>query len=45
MSSSEKDVRLSVGDTELTVNPANGCRISSLRIGRTELLRQGERYG
>lgn len=45
MSSSEKDVRLSVGDTELTVNPANGCRISSLRIGGTELLRQGERYG
>ncbi|MFJ4500560.1 aldose 1-epimerase [Streptomyces sp. NPDC088864] len=45
MSSSEKDVRLSVGDTELTVNPVNGCRISSLRIGGTELLRQGERYG
>ncbi|MFJ6437602.1 aldose 1-epimerase [Streptomyces sp. NPDC091416] len=45
MSSSEKDVRLSVGEAELTVNPANGCRISSLRIGGTELLRQGERYG
>ncbi|WP_374770417.1 aldose 1-epimerase [Streptomyces sp. NBC_01463] len=45
MSSSEKDVRLSVGDAELTVNPANGCRISSLLIGGTELLRQGERYG
>jgi aldose 1-epimerase len=45
VSSSEKDVRLSVGDTELTVNPANGCRIDSLRIDGTELLRQGERYG
>lgn len=45
MSSSEKDVRLSVGDAELTVSPDNGCRISSLRIGGTELLRQGERYG
>ncbi|MFJ4901406.1 MULTISPECIES: aldose 1-epimerase [unclassified Streptomyces] len=45
MSSSEKDVRLSAGDAELTVSPANGCRISSLRIGGTELLRQGERYG
>ncbi|MGC5343977.1 aldose 1-epimerase [Streptomyces sp. DT24] len=45
MSSDEKSVRLTVGDAELTVDPANGCRISSLRIGGTELLRQGERYG
>lgn len=45
MSSSEKNVRLTVGDAELTVDPVHGCRISSLRIGGTELLRQGERYG
>ncbi|MGW1226356.1 aldose epimerase family protein [Streptomyces sp. NPDC001478] len=45
MSSSEKSVRLAAGDAELTVNPDNGCRIGSLRIGGTELLRQGERYG
>lgn len=38
-------VRLASGDAELTVDPAHGCRISSLRIGSTELLRQGERYG
>ncbi|MFI1938331.1 aldose 1-epimerase [Streptomyces purpureus] len=37
--------RLTAGDAELTVNPDNGCRIESLRIGGTELLRQGERYG
>ncbi|MFE7775338.1 aldose 1-epimerase [Streptomyces sp. NPDC057445] len=43
--SSQESVRLTAGDVELTVNPANGCRISSLRIGGTELLRQGERYG
>jgi len=29
----------------LTVEPEQGCRLSSLRIGGTELLRQGERYG
>ncbi|MET7857807.1 aldose 1-epimerase [Streptomyces sp. NPDC005318] len=45
MSRSEKSVRLSAGDAELIVNPANGCRISSLRIDGIELLRQGERYG
>ncbi|GAA3906754.1 aldose 1-epimerase [Streptomyces gulbargensis] len=37
--------RLSAGDAELTINPENGCRIESLRIGGTEVLRQGERYG
>lgn len=36
---------MTVGDAELTVDPAHGCRISSLRIGDTELLRQGEKYG
>ncbi|WP_328911015.1 aldose 1-epimerase [Streptomyces sp. NBC_00234] len=45
MSRAAKDVRLTVGDAELTVDPTHGCRISSLRIGGTELLRQGERYG
>ncbi|WP_175412782.1 aldose 1-epimerase [Streptomyces sp. TRM64462] len=41
----EEEIRLAAGDVELTVAPANGCRISSLRVGGTELLRQGERYG
>jgi aldose 1-epimerase len=45
VSSSEESIRLAAGDAELTIDPANGCRISSLRIGGTELLRQGERYG
>jgi aldose 1-epimerase len=38
-------VRLAAGDAELTVLPALGCRIGSLRIGGTELLRQGARFG
>ncbi|WP_031190305.1 MULTISPECIES: aldose epimerase family protein [Streptomyces] len=38
-------VRLAVGDTEVTVDPANGCRLASLRIGGTEVLRQGAKYG
>ncbi|MBB4982147.1 aldose 1-epimerase [Streptomyces sp. SFB5A] len=37
--------RLTAGDAELTINPDHGCRIESLRIGGTELLRQGERFG
>ncbi|MER5768673.1 aldose epimerase family protein [Streptomyces sp. NPDC001985] len=45
MTSSEKTVRLSAGDAELTVNPHRGGRIESLSVGGTELLRQGERYG
>ncbi|MCL7381224.1 aldose 1-epimerase [Streptomyces sp. 35G-GA-8] len=45
MSSSEESIRLAAGDAELTITPANGCRIGSLRIGGTEVLRQGERYG
>ncbi|MGW2015569.1 aldose epimerase family protein [Streptomyces sp. NPDC001927] len=40
-----KQTRLTAGDAELTINPDNGCRIESLRIGGRELLRQGERYG
>ncbi|OKI00271.1 aldose epimerase [Streptomyces sp. CB02923] len=42
---SQGQVRLAAGDTELTVDPANGCRLASLRIGGTELLRQGAKYG
>ncbi|MFJ5827869.1 aldose 1-epimerase [Streptomyces sp. NPDC093089] len=37
--------RLTAGAAELTINPEHGCRIESLRIGGTEVLRQGERYG
>ncbi|APE22512.1 MULTISPECIES: aldose epimerase [Streptomyces] len=37
--------RLTAGDAELTISPENGCRIESLRIGGTEVLRQGERFG
>ncbi|NGO73096.1 aldose 1-epimerase [Streptomyces boncukensis] len=36
---------LRAGDTELTVEPENGCRIASLKVGGTELLRQGAKYG
>ena len=42
---SDTAVRLAAGDAELTIHPDNGCRIGSLRIGGTELLRQGPRYG
>ncbi|MFJ4922470.1 aldose 1-epimerase [Streptomyces sp. NPDC088725] len=45
MTSSEESIRLAAGNAELTINPANGCRISSLSVDGTELLRQGERYG
>ncbi|MFD7199021.1 aldose 1-epimerase [Streptomyces sp. NPDC059893] len=38
-------VRLKAGDAELTVDPESGCRISSLRIRGTEVLRQGAKYG
>ncbi|MFB7173269.1 aldose 1-epimerase [Streptomyces sp. NPDC056254] len=37
--------QLSVSGTEVTVDQENGCRIGSLRIDGTELLRQGPRYG
>nr|WP_223290911.1 aldose 1-epimerase [Streptomyces avicenniae] len=36
---------LRAGDTELTVRPDQGARLSSLRIAGTEVLRQGERFG
>ncbi|MFC1410143.1 aldose 1-epimerase [Streptacidiphilus sp. N1-12] len=35
-------VRLGAGDVELTVLPGDGCRVGSLRIGGTELLRTAE---
>ncbi|MFF8383927.1 aldose epimerase family protein [Streptomyces kanasensis] len=44
MSMSE-NVRLAAGDVELTITPANGCRLAGLRVAGAELLRQGERYG
>ncbi|MET8687366.1 aldose 1-epimerase [Streptomyces sp. NPDC004732] len=42
---STEDVTLTAGDAEVTVQPGNGCRIGSLRIGGVELLRQGKKYG
>jgi aldose 1-epimerase len=42
----QRTVRLSAGDdAELTVLPDAGCRIAGLRVGGTQLLRQGARYG
>ncbi|PWI42501.1 aldose epimerase [Streptomyces sp. ICBB 8177] len=38
-------VRLTAGDAEVTILPAAGCRIASLRVGGLELLRQGDHYG
>jgi aldose 1-epimerase len=38
-------IRLEAGDAELILLPALGCRVGSLRIGGTELLRQGPKYG
>jgi aldose 1-epimerase len=35
-------VLLTAGDAEVTVLPGDGCRLGSLRIGGTELLRTGE---
>lgn len=40
-----QETRLAAGDAELTIAQDNGCRIAGLRVGGTELLRQGERYG
>ncbi|CQR62844.1 aldose epimerase [Streptomyces leeuwenhoekii] len=38
-------ITLTAGDAEATVLPGNGGRIGGLRVGGTELLRQGDRYG
>ncbi|NSC22877.1 aldose 1-epimerase [Streptomyces albus subsp. chlorinus] len=38
-------VVLSAHGTEVSVEPQHGCRLASLRVGGTELLRQGPKYG
>ncbi|MBT2385435.1 aldose 1-epimerase [Streptomyces sp. ISL-11] len=45
MSNDDTKTVLKAGDAELTVDPRNGCRITSFRLGGTELLRQGDKYG
>ncbi|MFE1950662.1 MULTISPECIES: aldose epimerase family protein [Streptomyces] len=40
-----QETTLTAGDAEVTVAPGNGCRVSSLKIAGTELLRQGQKYG
>ncbi|GHB77327.1 aldose 1-epimerase [Streptomyces xanthochromogenes] len=42
---SSDQIKLGVGAAELTVDAGNGCRISSLVIDGTEVLRQGDKYG
>ncbi|GKQ35873.1 aldose 1-epimerase [Streptomyces sp. A012304] len=42
---SNEDITLTAGDAEVTVQPGNGGRVGGLRVGGTELLRQGERFG
>ncbi|GAA3244619.1 aldose epimerase family protein [Streptomyces lavendulae] len=37
--------RLSAGGADITIDRENGCRISSLRVDGTELLRQGPHFG
>ena len=41
----ENETKLTAGDAELTLEPGHGCRIASLRVAGTELLRQGDRFG
>jgi aldose 1-epimerase len=42
---SNEDITLTAGEAEVRVSPANGGRISGLKVGSLELLRQGPRYG
>ncbi|MFJ9631529.1 aldose 1-epimerase [Streptomyces sp. NPDC091280] len=42
---SNEEITLTAGDAEVTVQPGNGGRVGGLRVGGTELLRQGERFG
>lgn len=42
---SNDEITLAAGDAEVALAPGNGGRVRSLRIGGTELLRQGERFG
>ncbi|MBO0652229.1 aldose 1-epimerase [Streptomyces triculaminicus] len=39
------DVRLKAANAAVTLDPGNGCRLNSLKIDDTELLRQGDHYG
>ncbi|SDO99505.1 aldose epimerase family protein [Actinacidiphila guanduensis] len=41
----ENETKLTAGDAELTLRPDQGCRIASLKVGGTELLRQGDKFG
>ena len=45
MTVNTSDVVLRAADTTVTVDPRRGSRLTSLRVGGVELLRQGERYG
>jgi aldose 1-epimerase len=42
---SNEDITLTAGDTDVVVAPGNGGRVSGLRVGGTELLRQGKPFG
>ncbi|GAA3813303.1 aldose epimerase family protein [Streptomyces chiangmaiensis] len=42
---SNDEITLTAGDAEVVLAPGNGGRVRSLRVGGTELLRQGERFG
>ncbi|NUP24814.1 MAG: aldose 1-epimerase [Streptomyces sp.] len=42
---SDEHITLTAGDAEVDVLPGNGGRVGGLRVGGTELLRQGERFG
>ncbi|MBV7696158.1 aldose 1-epimerase [Streptomyces sp. TRM70350] len=42
---SNEPITLTAGDAEVTVRPDHGGRIAGLRVGGTELLRQGDRFG
>jgi aldose 1-epimerase len=41
----DRGIRLRASGTELTLRPDQGGRISSLKVGGIELLRQGDRFG
>lgn len=45
MADNDTTVLLKAPNAELTVDPHNGCRITGLRVGGVELLRQGARFG
>lgn len=42
---SNEHITLTAGDAEVDVLPGNGGRVGGLRVGGSELLRQGERFG